>query len=647
MKKEKMLRSMELLDDKYVEEAAPHKKKSKKRFIKFGVLAACLALLTSLGLWLFIPFSTEPPDVSEYSDSQYYQIINKLNAITYSKSRYKNNFEKIFSGVAKKDAMNESVGIDMNTGMSPSSDDTGTGNAGSESGNYKEVTDNQVAGVIEADLIKRSDRYIYYLNNIAGELLVYSIDGENSEKVGSYNLKAGKSKTYINGEMEFYLSKDCKTVTVIAQYYDGNTDCVSLISLDVSDVTNIKEKNRVSFSGFYNSSRMVNGYILLINNFYVSYNPDFSDETQFIPQIDTGDGMKSIPADAIICPDELNSTGYTVVCKLDENTLELQGTSAFLSYSSEVYVSTDSIYATRGYTVESKDGNTVVQTSMTDISRLIYTGDAFEDKGSVTVDGYVNDQYSLDEYNGVLRVVTTENVWKYKESYRNYGDGTVVSVSDSGSYQNASIFLIDADSMEVLSGVRNFAPDGESVRSVRFDRDSAYVCTSIQLRDPVFFFDLSDTDNITYKETGTIEGFSTSLVNLGDGYLLGIGVGSSSGTLKVEIYTEYGDKVVSVCKYEIDNCYFSSDYKSYYIDRENKLVGIGYYLYGYNYSSSGKTQYYETERYVLLHFDGNKLTAVTDSPLAGEPTNKRGVLVDSYFYMFGNSDFKVEKITLN
>ena len=105
----------------------------------------------------------------------------------------------------------------------------------------------------------------------------------------------------------------------------------------------------------------------------------------------------------------------------------------------------------------------------------------------------------------------------------------------------------------MVAKVERFAPKGETVRSVRFDGDYAYVCTAIQLTDPVFFFDLSDLSNITYKDTGTISGFSTSLVDLGDGFLMGIGVGSLSTTLKVEIYVEGEQGVESYCSYELEN----------------------------------------------------------------------------------------------
>ena len=144
---------------------------------------------------------------------------------------------------------------------------------------------------------------------------------------------------------------------------------------------------------------------------------------------------------------------------------------------------------------------------------------------------------------------------------------------------SASLYCIDLAKWEVVASVENFAPKGEVVQSVRFDKNYAYVCTAVQLTDPVFFFDLSDLNNITYKETGNIEGFSTSLINLGDGYLLGIGRGDSWSSVKVEVYRESESKVESVCSYEIKNGSYSQNYKSYYVNRDTGMFGFGYYDY--------------------------------------------------------------------
>ena len=115
---------------------------------------------------------------------------------------------------------------------------------------------------------------------------------------------------------------------------------------------------------------------------------------------------------------------------------------------------------------------------------------------------------------------------------------------------------------------------GEEATAVRFDGVYAYVCTAevITLTDPVYFFDLSDLSNITYTDTGTIDGFSTSLIQLEDGYLLGIGY-NEERNLKIEIYEETESGVQSVCTYE-KACGFSEVYKSYFIDREKNLIGL-------------------------------------------------------------------------
>ena len=146
-------------------------------------------------------------------------------------------------------------------------------------------------------------------------------------------------------------------------------------------------------------------------------------------------------------------------------------------------------------------------------------------------------------------------------------------------------------------------------------------------------------NNITYKDTGNISGFSSSLINLKNGYLLGIGVGDMRGTLKIEVYEETADGVQSVCKYETkETVGYSSDYKSYYIDRENNMVGLGLNTYGKNGTE---------EEYLLVMFDGYSLRELVKTSLAGEPEYKRAVCIDGYVYMFGTDDFKVIKVFPN
>ncbi len=631
MKKENWFKALNLADDKYVNEANPDvkvKHNSRKKLIMSLVAAAACLTLMMCNLWLFLPFKNTPPDVSQYSDSEYYEIIQKLNLLTWEESKYKNNFEILKVNLSNKLdflAKEDSAGYDNEYIYSIDGDISGGAD-----GTYKEVTDNQVEGIVEADRIKRSDKHIYYLDNQT--LRVFSIAGIDSMELGHIDLF--DYKYYYQYKWEFYLSKDCKTVTVIMQYYDGDRQPnISVIALDVSDPANITEKNRVEITGSYMSSRMTEGKLLLLTEFVFNKKDiDFDDESTFLPQINTGDGMKTIPANGITSPDEINNTRYTIVMKLDENTLNLEGTAAYLSYSEDVYVSKDHIFLTHVFAdIKKGDDGKKIRNSMTEISCLTYGGSIFEKKGSATVRGYVKDQWSMDEYEGILRVVTTTNATTVSESsYRNgqsiSADALVIATGNS----NASLYCVDLKTFKVVASVEDFAPPREKVQSVRFDKDTAYVCTSIEMSDPVFFFDLSDINNITYKDTGTIEGFSTSLVNFGNGKLLGIGRGSWR-SLKVEIYEETKDEVVGFCKYEFEGAGYSPVYKSYYIDRENQLVGLGIRVNG-------------DTRYIVLYFDGYDLIEVANIPLNGDVNFQRGVYVDGYMYMFGENDFKVLKL---
>ena len=672
MKKD-YIKLLNLADEKYIEEADPglsedivgreraEVKKPRKRsnIIKYSAIAAAVALcVTAGGLGLFLPIGGSLPDVSMYSDSEYYSLIEKLNEYNYKPPKYKNNFEKILaaiSGLGRGGSVDKDDAQGPASGGSGSADDEGVaspdgsgGSGGGQGESYEEVTDNQTEGVIEGDLIKRSDEYIYYLDGFV--LKAFEIGGENSLIAGSYNVlddwydympydtaegdyspggvvNDGKYIYSLYAE-ELFLSEDCSTVTVILSGYNSTYNCYTgIVSLDVTDPEHITEKNRMAVTGRYSSSRSKDGELLLAVNYSMyAGGVDYSEPQSFVPMIDTGDGMKVLPADALQSPEKLSSFSYTVVMLCEENSLSLRGSAAYVSYSADFYASSERLYFVRGFDRETESGDMVRSTSMTEISCLNYGGGELVSEGSVIIEGTVDDRYSMDEYDGILRVFTTTSWAEYKKNEIYYSFGIPNA--------NVSLYCIDISDWSIVASVENFAPYGESVQSARFDGDTAYVCTAIELSDPVFFFDLSDIENITYKHTGTIEGFSTSLIDFGEGFSVGIGVGSY-GYLKIEAYVEDGDKVTPLCSYDAE-AYYSEKYKSYYIDRENGLIGLGITDYSYEWG--------DEDRYVLLHFDGYEFTELVDVPLDGDNAVKRGVYIDGYFYMFGSGDFKVVKI---
>ena len=605
-----------------------HRKRAKAVAVSSGVISLVLVMAVLVGL-LFVPYDNTPPSVERYSGSEYYSLIQKLNTATFTPPRYRNPYEKLTSGLLqvnflpKGEAMNGMDGMTIEPAVTEPQ-----AVPGGAPGAYVEVTDNQVAGVIEADLFKRSGEYLYYLRDC--QLHVYSIAQEDSKQISLYSI--GREDDFADGDitvpwgfvnqMEMYLSQDGKTVTIVLERFSKEEGtATALINLDVTDPENIVETNRIYLSGAYLSSRMVDGTVLLMSKYRIDPNAlDYEDPTTFVPWV-SDDGEKTyVECDKIQSPDHLSELTYTVVCAVNASDLTVQDTAAFLSYSEDVYVSNENIYATRNVNVRGEYGGS---RATTEISCLRYAGEKMEFLGSVTVDGSIKDQYSMDEYQGILRVVTSINETKTTLN------GELVSARIE---RNASLYCISLEDFSVVAAVERFAPSGEQAESVRFDGEKAYVCTAVKitLTDPVYFFDLSDLENITYTDTGTIDGYSSSLINFGEGYLLGIGYGDQR-QLKIEVYAQGEGNVVSVCSFEL-NAYFSEVYKSYYIDRENNLVGLAvYHEIGYK------------PEYLLLHFDGYSLNVVGTARWDGDASCVRATVIDGWLYVLSRV-FDVEQV---
>ena len=288
--------------------------KIKRQRRRNGVIAASACLVVAiLAAVLFVPYNTNPPDVSMYADSDYYNLIQRLNEATYQKPKFKNNFDALIHsldfGLGKGSVSREDFvanGMPMAPGAAP---DFGNLEE-STNGNYEEVTDNQVEGVIEADLLKRSDKYAFYLRD--RELLVYSVDGEESALISTYEIDAfaetkffpewGYIHYYANTTETMYLSMDCNTLTVLLSADSAAVGtCTAVVNLDVSDPTNITMRDCVYFEGGRYTSRMVDDKILLSYDLTIYKNKiNFDDPTTFVPQYGVPGNLTCIPADNIV-----------------------------------------------------------------------------------------------------------------------------------------------------------------------------------------------------------------------------------------------------------------------------------------------------------------------------------------------------------
>lgn len=525
MKSEDLIRAIGLADDKYVLEAKKPAKIKKRRRIITSVAAACITLVL-VNLWLFLPIKQPTPYIAAFAGSEYYPIIERLYLNTEAKKYelpYSNNFEKLLYDFNSKDKKTDG-GFTIDSIGDTNSDQS-----------YMETTDNQNEGVIESDRIKRSDQYIYYVQ--MDQLMIYTAGGGEYELVGQTKLMSDYT--------EIFLSLDCRYITAISQFSKKTHICV----LDVSDPQNIEQVSEITIDSAYLEARYLGDRLVIAAQSIIDFSKkEYSDPSTFVPRLEYNGKTKIISMDDIhITSYEYSEyKNYTTLYVLAPVTLEPKSSFALLGGSETIYFSKNNVFTVANY---DKDG-----TDYCEISCVSYTDGELEFGCAIEALGHVENRRWMDELDGVLRV--------FSNTQKNNND-------------NATLSIIYLKNQETIATLKNFAPEGESLRSVRFEGHEAFVCTAIvqdrRVKDPVFFFDLSDYKNISYTDTGEISGYSHALINYNDGYVLGVGFDNKK--TKFEVYKEEDGKVVSTSKIEYSNDGLTLDYKAYFIDRERNLFG--------------------------------------------------------------------------
>lgn len=600
-----------------VEAARAHRKARRIRAaVLSGVFVAALALV------LFVPCRVATPDLSAYTANPYYAVIRSMELSSVEQPRWRNNYERLILSVQTAFAgVKDKIDGDIVYAPDGSMDGNGALNEGAQ---YWEVTDNQVEGVVEGDLFKRSDRYLYYLDGTV--LRIYSIDGENTQLVTVFSVEPTDEMCYISSnQRQMFLSADCRSLIILFHYYTKDeTTSVGIMQLDVSDPANgVSMTNFVRLCGNSFSARMIGSELLVTCVCPLAKNNiDYDDPETFIPSYTTAGETHLIEPENIVCFDDVSSNYYTVAARIDANTLQISDTVALLGYSQDIYVSADTLYATCSYTdTVTPELGTHLQSSMTRVTGISYAGDGLDILGTATLAGTVKDQYSLDQHNGILRIATTTRVRTVRQLLTDAIDGSASASTEI----NSSLYCVDLSDWQVVASVENFAPAGEGVTSVRFDGDNAYICTALirELSDPVYFFDLSDLSDIVWTDTGTIDGFSDSLIDFGN-YLLGIGYGDN-WQLKLEAYAAGDDTVHSLGTY-LRDASFPTEYKAYYIDRTGDRIGLPVFDW---YEAAEGNVYY-----LLLQFDGSEFRELVKLPLSHYDGDRvRATVIDGWLYV--------------
>ncbi len=176
--------------------------------------------------------------------------------------------------------------------------------------------------------------------------------------------------------------------------------------------------------------------------------------------------------------------------------------------SGQIYASQDALYvATHDYNSHADIANS----GHTHIYKFDLDGD-MPLVASGVVAGRILNQFSMDEYQGQLRMVTEL-------------DGR----------ESTSLFVLEQQGDQlVIADALNGLAANERIYSVRFMQDRAYVVT-FRLIDPLFIIDLDPSQGISVLGELELPGFSEYLHPLGQNHLIGLGR-SGDRTLKLSLF---------------------------------------------------------------------------------------------------------------
>lgn len=633
---EKLLANTEASFEK--EKEAKSKKqtpRNKKRAVRIIAAAAVLVFVFTSVITL-TPWDTSgknPPVVnneskgegsSEKDEAKYAEIEELFAGYSEKYRKYHNSFfyniNNIFSGAKAEDA----------AGNLMAKDDIASESATAR-GDYGK-TNEQVSGVSEADILKNDGEYLYAALPLNANFeALYSesetkyISGENAEKEFTYTCAVSIIKEKANGKLaeagraniefaensnvlyaellEMYVSGD--RLYALAGVYEKNESeeddtaingayrdlCCTvstsnrtvLVCFDISDKGNPKELWRTEQAGRYVSSRMTDGKIIVVTDKYVDITASKEKVVEdCIPEAtDQNGNYGKIDADSIYYTEKIRDSRYAVVSVTDvkEGAGSMQ-VKAVLGGGENVYCSGDTLYVTSSiYNSEDLSVDTVNEIfavsaddcTETEIIKFSLK-DGFEYSGKTTVKGTALNQFSIDEYDGYLRIATTTGSWG--DSLENY-----VTVLDG-----------ELNKVGFLDGIAK----GETIKSVRFSRSTAYVVTFEQT-DPLFVIDLKDPASPKIVGELKIPGFSSYLHPISDTLLLGIGVdGDENGQgngIKLSLF-DVSDPTSpkEVSKYEINgldengedgsyrySCIYSTafySHKALCFDYENGIVYV-------------------------------------------------------------------------
>lgn len=486
-----------------------------------------------------------------------------------------------------------------------------TGNTGAATGDYSD-TNVREEGVGEADVVKTDGEYLYLVAR--GKVRIVDIRSDEMDELAEIGVDEDSEIR------EIYVEDDRLAVLYYrAEYDDGETGydgyfrnftCTDVY--DISDPTAPEKLSTISQSGTYNTMRARDGYLYVLSDFYADTAAPRSGVDLYVPEVQGG----TLEASDIYMPQGGTGNSYTVISAFSlADPAEKTDGKAVFGNSGICYVSTDNIYITESY-------YGLADVTQTSVRKISYHGGHLEGVAQTKIDGTLNNSFSIDEYNGYLRLVTTVEPCDTGNAVPIFGEG--LFGSDSEDVKSNSLHVLDED-LEITGQITDLAKE-EQIYSARFMGDTGYFVTFKQV-DPLFSVDLSDPADPRIIGELKIPGFSDYLHPYGGGRLLGIGMdvdeeGVTTEGVKVSMFdiSDPAD-VEEVAKYVLEDMYGTDvyDYRAVFVDVEKNLFGF--------------TAYGDTTEYYMFSYDETEGFREVFSRELMSYGNVRGLYAGERFYL--------------
>ena len=507
-------------------------------------------------------------------------------------------------GVTAEMAVEDSAASAMDMGSSASN----TGAALSYS-----KTNLQEAGVDEADIIKTDGKYLYVMK-ATGSVRMIRAEGKTLEVEGTIMLEAlneTPQEMYVDGDILNLIVTGSRTTLdsddTQEDTYTANTENYTKIyTYDISDRSVPQLRGTVKQKGTYSTSRKNGDVIYLFTQFY----PQINDADQIDTYVPAVNGARLESTD-IYLPEYQNSSSYLVISSVSNRRPdEVIDKKAIVSAADNFYVSNDNIYIA--------NANWGSDATMTQILKFSCQKGKIRAKGAADLKGFLNDSFSMDEYNGYLRIVLTDY---------------------SGDTQTNALYVLD-DALEVCGSITDIA-EGEEIRSARFLGDTGYFVT-FKETDPLFSVDLSDPAEPKVLGELKITGFSSYLHFYGENKLLGVGnevdpeTGAYTGIKLAMFDVSDPSNVKQLHKFVIKDTYdcpMFYNYKAAMIDTEKNI-------FGFMCDSSYMIFRYDEEKGFENIFTENLGDSYYSSSYNGTQ-GIRGCFIDNSFYLVGGGQIRI------